>query len=224
MNVGIVGAGPIGRNLARLAVDRGHAVMLANSRGPESLSDIAHELGCRAGTVAETAAFGDVVVVTIPFHAIHDLDPGAFAGRTVLDTCNQYPARDGDDVALDAMSDTTGERLQRHLADAHVVKAFNAIMQADLAKDGRPPGAEDRRALPIAGDDLQAKQRAALFIEDIGFDVIDAGPLHECWRFERAMPAYCIPLRRVSLAAALANARPGERLPHGSWKTPRPLA
>lgn len=224
MNIGIVGAGPIGCTIARLAVDHGHAVMLANSRGPETLAAIVGELGCHAGLPAEAARFADLVVVAIPFHAIHSLDPAPFAGKIVLDTCNHYPGRDGDDPALDAVTDTTGERLQRHLASARVVKAFNAIMQADLARDGRPRGAVDRRALPIAGDDPVARQQAVAFIEDIGFDAVDAGPLRECWRFERAMPAYCIPLRKASLAATLATAQRGARLAHGSWKTPRLLA
>lgn len=224
MNIGIVGAGPIGRNLAQLAVAHGHVVMLANSRGPDTLAEVAAELDCRAGTAAETVRFGDVVVLAIPFHAIDVLDPSPFSGKVVLDTSNHYPARDGDDAALDAMTDTTGERVQRHLPGAHVVKAFNAIMQADLVRDARPRGAADRRALPIAGDDPAAKQRAIAFIDDIGFDAVDAGPLRECWRFERAMPAYCIPLRAATMTAALAGARPGERLPHGSWKTPRALA
>ena len=221
--VGIVGAGHIGQALARRAIAAGYEVMISNSRGPDTLRELASGLACRTGTVAEAAQFGDLVIVTIPFHAIASLDPSGFAGKVVIDTCNHYPGRDGPDAALDAMDDTSGERLQRRLRDARVVKAFNAIMQGDIERDARPAGAADRRALPIAGDDADARRAVAAFVDAIGFDVVDVGPMSECWRFERAMPAYCVPLGRRALAEALAGAKRNERLPEGSWRSPRAL-
>ena len=223
MNIGIVGAGFIGQAIARRALAAGYRVMLSNSRGPGTLVSVASELGCEAGEIGEAAAFGDRVVVAIPFNALPSLDSALFGGKVVIDTCNHYPGRDGPDNALDTMRETTGERMQRHLFSARVVKAFNAIMQADIGAHARPSGAPDRRALPIAGDAILARQQVVSFVNDIGFDVVDAGAMHECWRFERAMPAYCVPMSRRALAAALAGAERGRRLPEGSWKAPRPL-
>jgi 8-hydroxy-5-deazaflavin:NADPH oxidoreductase len=99
-----------------------------------------------------------------------------------------------------------------------VVKAFNAILQGDLATDGRPAGTPNRRALPIVGDDAEAKRVCTGLIDQFGFDVVDAGPLAEGWRFQRAMPAYCIPLDTAGLREALAAAQRGVEVPHGSWR------
>lgn len=218
MKIGIIGAGFIGRALARLAVSHGHDVMIANSRGPETLTSTAVALSSRTGTVRDAAAHGDVVVVTIPFRAIFDLDPAPFAGRVVIDTNNYYPERDGVFPALDDNSDTTGEMLARHLAGARVVKAFNAILQGDLETDPRPRGVADRRALPLAGDDTEARAVVAGLVDEFGFDPIDVGPMAESWRFERGKPCYCIQLDRKGLQEALAAARRGEVVPTGSWR------
>lgn len=218
MKIGIVGAGFIGRALATLAVRAGHAVMISNSRGPRTLGSTAVALGAQVGTVAEAAAFGEVVAVAIPFHAIHELPAAAFAGRTVLDANNYYPQRDGPVEALDQHRTTTSEMLAAHLQGAKVVKAFNAILQGDLLAHSRPPGAPDRRALPIAGDDGLAKRVTARLLDDFGFDAVDAGPLAEGWRFERAMPVYCVALDAERLRAGLAAAQRGVEVPHGSWR------
>lgn len=224
MKIGIIGAGFIGRALARLAVSRGHDVMIANSRGPETLTSTAVALSCRTGTVQEAAAHGDVVVVTIPFRAIFDLDPAPFAGRIVIDTNNYYPERDGVFPALDDNSDTTGAMLARHLAGARVVKAFNAILQGDLEADPRPRGAADRRALPLAGDDAEARAIVAALMDEFGFDPVDVGPMADSWRFERGKPCYCVQLDRKGLQEALAAARRGEVVPTGSWRRPAATA
>lgn len=224
MKIGIIGAGFIGRALARLAVSGGHDVMIANSRGPETLTSTAVALSCRTGTVQAAAAHGDVVVVTIPFRAIFDLDPAPFAGRIVIDTNNYYPERDGVFPALDDNSDTTGAMLARHLAGARVVKAFNAILQGDLEADPRPRGAAGRRALPLAGDDAEARAIVAALMDEFGFDPVDVGPMAESWRFERGKPCYCVQLDRKGLQEALAAARRGEVVPTGSWRRPAATA
>src|SRR5690606_25629247 len=100
-------------------------------------------------------------------------------GKTVLDTCNYYPNRDGQIAVLDNDSTTSGELLAKHLIGAHVVKVFNNIFYKHLAPLARPSGAPDRTALPIAGDDANAKATATRFLDDIGFDAVDAGPLAE---------------------------------------------
>lgn len=217
MKIGIIGAGFIGRAVARLAVQHGHEVMLSNSRNPKTLSSAVAAIRCQVGTTKDAAEFGDVVLVAIPFLNYLDLAPEPFAGKIVLDANNYYPERDGKIEALDAHATTVSGLLAKHLVGAKVVKAFNAILERDIEKDSRPAGAPDRRALPIAGDDAGAKQVAAGLLGRLGYDVVDAGPLFEGWRFERARPAYCVPLDTAGLKRALENA--GTTVPEGSWRT-----
>ncbi len=227
MKLGMLGAGLIAQAVTTLARQKGHEVMLSNSRGPQTLVEVAAALGCQAGTAEEAAGFGDMVLVAIPFHACRTLSFASLAGKVVMDACNHYPGRDGADAALDAMTDTSGQVLARQLPGARIVKVFNAIMAKDIVPHARPrsvSGALDRRALPIAGDDAAARQQVITFLDEIGYDSVDAGPLAESWRFERGMPGYCIPLRRSSMAGALLMAEKGQRVPDGSWRTPRDLA
>jgi 8-hydroxy-5-deazaflavin:NADPH oxidoreductase len=207
MRIGIIGAGFIGRAIARHAVAHGHEVMLSNSRSPDTLLSAAISLRCLKGTAAEAAAFGDVVLVALPLHAYRAVPVEPLAGKVVLDANNYYPERDGRMAELDARTTTTSELVARHLSGSRVVKAFNAILAADLENDGRPAGSPGRRALPIAGDDLAARRVAAGLQEQFGFDVVDAGPLSEGWRFERGTPGYCVRLDAEGMRAALAAAR-----------------
>ena len=222
MKIGIIGAGHIGQALTRAAVRNGHVVMLANSRGPQTLTDLAAELRTERGTAAQAATFGDVAIVSIPYKAIFELDSAAFACRIVLDTTNYYPARDGAIGRLEKHEATTSELVQQHLGpSARVVKFFNAIMDVDIPAYAMQRGAPTRRALPIAGDDAKAKRVASELVDQFGFDPVDAGTLADSWRFERAMPAYCLPFNSMGLTAALASAQRGVELPHGSWRTRR---
>lgn len=218
MKIGFIGSGAMARAIARRARAAGHTLMISNSRGPQTLAEHARELHCAAGTSAKAAAFGDVLILSIPLKAIHLLDPGLFAGKIVLDSCNYYPTRDGRIPELDQGSITTSEIVARQLPQARIVKAFNSIMQGDLERDARPLGAPDRRALPIAGDDAPAKSVAARLTDEMGFDPVDAGSLADSWRFERAMPAYCMWLNREQLRSELAAARRGVEVPHDAWK------
>ena len=218
MKIGIIGAGFIGRALAILAVKSEHEVMISNSRHPRTLGSTAVAIGCGIGPTQDATAFGDVVFVAIPFLAYKELPAQPLAGKVVVDANNYYPQRDDTIEALDSHAATTSEMLAVHLAGAKVVKAFNAILQGDLEKDGRPASAPDRRALPIAGDDAQAKQVVTGLIDAFGFDVVDAGPLSEGWRFERAKPAYCIPLDIDGLKQALAAGERDVEVAHGSWR------
>lgn len=216
MRIGILGAGFIGRAVARLAIKHGHEVMLSNSRDPKSLTSTMISVGCKIGTPADASRFGDIVLVAIPFSAYRDIDPTPLVGKIVLDANNYYPQRDGNIAALDNHSTTTSELLAEHLQGAKVVKAFNAILERDIETDAQPSGTPKRRALPIAGDDDAAKQLVRELIDQLGFDVLDAGPLAEGWRFERARPAYCVPLDIDGLKQALANA--GTSVAEGSWR------
>src|SRR3954465_4459958 len=159
--IGIIGAGHIGSQVARLAVAHGYDVVISNSRGPDTLTDLVRELGprARAATVLEAAKAGDIVVVTIPLKHYRTVPVEPLAGKTVIDTNNYYPQRDGHIPELDNETTTTSELLQAHLPASKVVKAFNHIYAAHITTDGKPAGTPNRRALAIAGDDPGAKSK-----------------------------------------------------------------
>jgi predicted dinucleotide-binding enzyme len=208
MRIGLIGAGKIGGTLTRLAVEQGHEVVLSNSRGPGTLVDQVRELGdaARAGTPSEAARDGELVVVTVPLHAIDAIPAAGLAGKVVIDTNNYYPARDGQRPELDEGKTTSSELLAALAPEARVVKAFNAIQYVQLGEQGQPAGTPGRRALPIAGDDAAAKQVVAELIDSFGFDVVDAGPLAEGRRFQPGSPAYNVRLDRAGLERALSDA------------------
>ncbi|MFF2375112.1 NADPH-dependent F420 reductase [Streptomyces xiamenensis] len=190
--LGIIGSGNIGTAIAHLAVAADIDIMIANSRGPQSLQDLVQALGPRAaaGTVEQAARAGETTVLTIPLAAYRALPAGLLQGRTVLDTGNYYPHRDGRIAELDTEQLTTTELAQHLLPGALLVKAFNNIMAHHIPQLARPAGAGDRTALPIAGDHPDATARAARLIDRLGFDTVDAGPLSESWRFEPESGAY----------------------------------
>jgi 8-hydroxy-5-deazaflavin:NADPH oxidoreductase len=190
--IGLIGAGHIGSQVARLSIRHGYDVVISNSRGPETLQDLIRDLGpqARAGTPAQAAEAGDIVVVTIPLKNIGDVPVAPLAGKIVIDTNNYYPQRDGQIRELDNEETTTSELLQRHLPDSKVVKAFNHIYAAALTTDGQPAGTPGRRALAISGDDADANRIVTRLIDQFGFDVVDLGPLSESWRIQRDTPGY----------------------------------
>jgi len=207
--IGLIGSGHIGSQLARLAVAHGYSVVLSNSRGPETLSDLVAELGpqARAATPAEAAAAGDLVVVTVPLAAEATLPVAELAGKIVIDTDNYYPQRDGNIPELDDESTTVAERLQAVLPTSKVVKAFNHIGAASLTTEGQAAGTPGRRALVVAGDDAAARDRVAALIDQFGFDAVDIGPLAEGWRIQRDTPGYVTRFDADGLREALAAAK-----------------
>jgi predicted dinucleotide-binding enzyme len=182
----------IGGTLARLAVEAGYEVVLSNSRGPETLAELAAELGpqARAATCAEAAAAGDLLVVAIPVKAYLDLPAAPFAGKVVMDTGNYYPERDGQLAELDSGALTSSELLARELPGASVVKVFNNIFFKHLLNLARPAGAVDRSYLPIAGDSAAAKTAVTTFLDSIGYGAVDVGALVDGWRYQPGTPAY----------------------------------
>jgi len=190
--IGIIGAGHIGGQIARLAVANGYRVVISNSRGPETLSSLVAELGpaARAATPAEAARAGDIVLVSVPLKHYRSVPVEPLAGKIVMDTNNYYPQRDGQIPELDNESTTTAELLQTHLPTSNVVKAFNHIYAAELTTHGQPAGTPNRRALVIAGDDAESKGVVTRLLDQFGFDTVDAGPLKEGWRIQRDTPGY----------------------------------
>lgn len=193
--VGFIGSGNIGGTVARLSIAAGHQVVLSNSRGPETLSDLVAELGplARAASSSEAAAAGDIVVVSVPLKAYRDVPAGPLAGTLVLDTCNYYPERDGHIAALDDGLETSSELLQHHLAESPVVKVFNNIFYKHLLSLARPAGAADRTYLPITGDDEAAKSAAIRYLDEIGYGAVDGGNLADSWRQQPGTPVYGAP-------------------------------
>jgi predicted dinucleotide-binding enzyme len=188
MKIGVIGAGHIGGTAAKLFVEAGHEIAIANSRGPETLKDFVAELGERATavTVDEAANFGDIVFVSIPFGKYKDLPADAFAGKIVIDSNNYYPDRDGHFKELDSDETTSTEMLAEHLNGARVVKAFNTIWFEHLRTQGNKKlPVDERRAIFVAGNDDEAKKIVAGLIEEIGFAPVDTGDLADGGRAQQ---------------------------------------
>ncbi|KAG8152946.1 NADPH-dependent F420 reductase [Burkholderia catarinensis] len=193
--VGIIGSGMIGSQVARLAVAAGLNVTICNSRGPETLADIVAELGpgVRAASLPEVAESTDLLVLAVPFAVYAKLPADLLAGKILVDTLNYYPERDGvmQEVKTDTIS--TSELVQAHLSRSYVVRAINNMDFIRLLSRARPAGSEDRSALPVASDHANAKAAVIEFLDRIGYDVVDMGPLSESWRSEPTMPVYVNP-------------------------------
>lgn len=206
--VGIIGAGHIGSTLARGLTERGYAVVISNSRGPETLADLVADLGenARAGTVTDAAASGDIVIVTVPLKAYREVPVEPLAGKIVLDTNNYYWERDGRIAELDDKLTTTAGMLQEHLPSSKVVKAFNHLYSTEILTDGSPAGTPDRRALATSSDHADAVALVTALYDEFGFDTVNVGPLSESWRVERDQPAYVVRQTRDELVENLARA------------------
>jgi predicted dinucleotide-binding enzyme len=205
VDIGIIGAGKIGGTVAGLLARAGHEIAVSNSRGPETLEDLIRELGpqVRAMTVEQAAGFGEVVLLAIPLGGLRDLPVAALAGRVVIDAMNYYPDRDGRIDELEEGGVGSTELVAAHLYDARVVKALNTIHFRRLAEEGRPAGDPQRLAVPIAGDDREAKRLVAGLIDQIGFDSVDAGGLRDGRRQQPGTPVYNRPLTAEGVREAL---------------------
>jgi predicted dinucleotide-binding enzyme len=207
--IGIIGAGHIGSQVARKAVELGYDVVISNSRGPETLAALVAELGPRAkaATAAEAAAVGDFAVVTVPLKSYRYIPAEPLAGKIVIDTNNYYWERDGRFPALDNGEATTSGLLQEHLPESKVAKGFNHIMAKQITSDGTSPGTENRRALATASDYPEASELVTKLYDEFGFDTVNIGPLSDSWRVERDRPAYVVRQNAAELAENLAKAQ-----------------
>ena len=208
MNIGIIGVGMIGETLARRLGQLGHQVAIANSRGPETLRDIASEIGATAVTPLGAARSGEIVVITIPERAVPDLPRDLFAGVpadvVVIDTGNYYPTRDGRIPAIEDGQPESAWVAQQ--IGRPVIKAFNNIFFKSLRESGRPKGTTDRIALPVAGEPVEARAKVLRLVDELGFDPVDAGGIEESWRQQPGTPCYTQDYQVVQLKAALAAA------------------
>ena len=211
MRIGIIGAGNIGGTLARRLTALGHEVSIANSRDPQTLKALAEESRAKPVTVREAARAGEVVIVTIPEKSIPDLPSDLFDGVpenvAVVDTGNYYP-RQRDGLIPDIEAGATESRWVSNRLRRSVVKAFNNIYARSLGERGKPKGAKDRIALPVAGDDARAKQTVMRLVDELGFDPVDAGGLDESWRQQPGTPVYTKNFDAERLRRGLAEASP----------------
>lgn len=207
MKIGIIGTGNIGKTLVRKLSAAGHTVLFANSRGPETLQDLAQETGATAVTAAEAVQGVDVIITSIPFGksaSLKEILSAVPADVPVIDTSNYYPQRDGHIAAVDN-GQIESLWVQEQFGHA-VIKAWNNILAGSFEDEGLPPGTDGRIALSVAGDNAQAKRVAIDLVETTGFDAIDAGTLEESWRQQPGTPAYCVDFQADALKHALATA------------------
>ena len=203
MRIGIIGSGKIGGTLTRLLSRLGHDVSVANSRGPESLSELAQETGATPATAEDAIRGADLVVVAVPLRAVPDL-PG-LDGVLVVDANNYYPGRDGQIAEIDGGM-SSSRWVANHHPGATVVKAFNTIQWSHLLEHGRPAGEAGRIALPVAADDAAAKQVVMDLVDALGFDPVDGGGLDDSRRQEPGTEVYGADLDADRARAALASA------------------
>jgi 8-hydroxy-5-deazaflavin:NADPH oxidoreductase len=217
MKIGIIGAGEIGGTLTRRFTALGHDVSVANSRGPETLADLARETGAKTVTVPDAARAGELVIVTIPQGKIPNLPKDLFVGVpddvVIVDTGNYYPQRDG---RIGCIEDgMTESRWVANQLGRSVVKAFNTMNYKRLLERGRPKGTPGRIALPVAGDDQRAKQVVMRLVDELGFDTVDDGGLDDSWRQQPGTPVYDVDRDAAGVRLALTEASP-ERQPE--WR------
>lgn len=206
MKIGIIGSGNIGTTLVHHLRNLGHQVMIANSRGPETLNELAAETGAIAATAEQAAGAEDLVIITIPEKAVPELPISVLSASKaiIVDTGNYYPTRDGE--IKEIVAGLPDSAWVASVIGHPVIKAFNNIFAASLAEKGVSAGSPNRIALSVAGDDESEKQVVMQMIDAMGFDAIDGGSLSESWRQEPGVPAYCQDLNKDALKAALEQA------------------
>lgn len=204
MRIAILGAGNIGATLARKLQAAGHAVVLANSREPETIAAVADQAGVKAAFAPDAVKDAQVVIIAIPQgrmpemrEVVKDLPDDV----VIIDAGNYYPVRDGRVESIESGQPESlwvAEQLGRP-----VIKAWNAVLAGTLGERGRPAGAPDRIALPVAGDNPEAKKICFRLMEETGFEPVDGGSLAESWRQQPGAKSYCTELSASDLRKAL---------------------
>jgi predicted dinucleotide-binding enzyme len=190
--IGIIGAGEVGSQIARAAIANGYTVVIANSRGPQTLVGLIAELGpsASAATATEAAAAGDFAVIAVPLKLVNDMPVEQLAGKVVIDTNNYMPGRDGHFALVDSGEKTVHELRQQQLPGSKIVTAFTHIQAPTLLRFARPAGSPDRIALATSSDHSEAVELVARLYDRFGYDVVDNSPLGASWRFGPGTPAW----------------------------------
>lgn len=208
--IGIIGAGEVGTHLARAAIAQGYHVVIANSRSPDTLSELVQDLGpaARSATAEGAARAGDFVVIAVPLKLINDMPVAALAGKIVIDTNNYMTWRDGHFPMVDSGEKTVHELRQEQLPASRVVKAFTHIQAPRILTWGMAGGVPDRLALAVSSDFPEAVALVTRLYDQFGFDAVDHSPLSESWRNAPGQPAWKQERQtRLELASNLASAR-----------------
>lgn len=210
MKIGIIGAGEIGNALALNLTKLGHSVKIANSRGPETLTDLGKRTGATPVTVADAVKDVDLIVITVAFGKIAELPKTLFADvpveTVIVETGNYSPVvRDAQIDAIEGgMTETrwVSEQIGRP-----VTKAFNNLFAKELVVNGLPAGDPERIAIPVAGDDPRAKAIVMDLVDSMGFDAVDSGSVDEAWRHQLGTPvSSAVRLNKAGLIEGLAQA------------------
>lgn len=190
--IGIIGSGEVGSQIARAALASGYEIVIANSRGPETLKDLVRELGpsARAAQASEAATAGDFAVLAFPYHPVNNLPVEELAGKIVLDTNNYMSFRDGHFPVVDSGEKTVHELRQEQLPTSKIAKAFTHVQAPSLFRFARPPGAPDRHALAVSSDHAEAVELVTRLYDQFGFDTVDNSPLSESWRSTPGTPMW----------------------------------
>lgn len=213
MDISIIGSGSIGGTLARQLAQRGHTVMIANSRGPASLAQFADETGAAAAETAEAITRARVLIVSVPMGALPGLgrtiEKHLPADAIIIDTSNYVPGLRDEHIA--AIDGGLGESLwvEQQLRRP-IIKAFNTIGAASLASGGRAYGDSQRIAAPVSGADATAKQTVIALLDELGFDGFDAGDLEHSWRQEPGTAVYATDLPLDQARKAVDTAERGD--------------
>lgn len=210
--IGIIGAGEVGSQIARASLANGYKIVIANSRGPETLRGLVDELGpsARAAQAAEAAAAGDLAIVAVPLKLVNDMPVEELAGKIVLDTNNYMTWRDGHIPVIDSGEKTVHELRQEQLPTSKVAKAFTHLQAPRLLTAGRPAGDPARLALSVSSDYPEAVELVTRLYDQFGFDTVDNSPLSESWRTAPGQPAWVNMAwqNREELALNLRRAKP----------------
>lgn len=209
--IGIIGAGEVGAQVARAAIANGYEVVIANSRGPETLRGLIKELGpsAQAATASDAAAAGDFVLIAVPLKLDNNMPVNELADKVVLDTNNYMVWRDGHFPLVDSGAKTVHELRQAHLPRSKVAKAFTHIQAPRITTAGRPAGTTGRIALSVSSDFPEAVALVTRLYDQFGFDTVNNSPLSESWRSGPGQPAWLAHEHqtRSELVANLASAR-----------------
>jgi 8-hydroxy-5-deazaflavin:NADPH oxidoreductase len=213
--IGIIGAGEVGTAIAQAAIRLGYQIVIANSRGPETLKRLIDQLGpsARAGTAAQAAAAGDFAVIAVPLKLVNNMPVEELAGKIVIDTNNYMVWRDGNYPQIDSGERTIYELRQEQLPTSRIVQAFSHIQAPHMASRARPAGASDRIAVPISSNHPEAVALVAELLDRIGFDTVDNSPLSEAWRSAPGQPAW-VALNQQTKPELIANLARARRLTH----------